>query len=151
MHPRESLDTDHPSLTAYTSMATWTTRKRLPRQLGPDWLELTGAYKNNLKGVDIRILHVDCHHWRADRAKAPWSIGSSSLAPGRAEGLGGGQSALGALSGSVHKSGALSRRPKSHWRSSRSNPVTYVEAYDEIRQLFGGTGIAKARGYKPSH
>jgi excinuclease ABC subunit A len=34
-------------------------------------------------------------------------------------------------------------------RSSRSNPVTYIKAYDEIRTLFSDQKLAKARGYKP--
>lgn len=33
-------------------------------------------------------------------------------------------------------------------RSSRSNPVTYMNAYDEIRQLYAMQPLAKARGYK---
>ncbi len=36
-------------------------------------------------------------------------------------------------------------------KSSRSNPVTYVKAYDEIRNLYADQGLAKTRGYKPSH
>jgi len=36
-------------------------------------------------------------------------------------------------------------------KSSRSNPVTYVKAYDEIRALYADQPLAKARGYKPSH
>ncbi|UII34101.1 excinuclease ABC subunit UvrA [Fulvivirga ulvae] len=36
-------------------------------------------------------------------------------------------------------------------KSSRSNPVTYVKAYDAIRQLFADQPLAKQRGYKPSH
>jgi excinuclease ABC subunit A len=36
-------------------------------------------------------------------------------------------------------------------KSSRSNPVTYVKAYDEIRTLFADQALAKNRGYKPSH
>lgn len=36
-------------------------------------------------------------------------------------------------------------------KSSRSNPVTYVKAYDAIRQLFSELSISKQRGYKPSH
>ncbi|MDH3710456.1 MAG: excinuclease ABC subunit UvrA [Cyclobacteriaceae bacterium] len=35
-------------------------------------------------------------------------------------------------------------------KSSRSNPVTYVKAYDTIRQLFAEQGLAQQRGYKPS-
>ena len=34
-------------------------------------------------------------------------------------------------------------------KSSRSNPVTYVKAFDDIRDLFARTPVAKARGYKP--
>jgi excinuclease ABC subunit A len=34
-------------------------------------------------------------------------------------------------------------------RSSRSNPATYVKAFDDIRQLFAEQKLAKARGYKP--
>lgn len=36
-------------------------------------------------------------------------------------------------------------------RSSRSNPVTYVKAWDEIRQLFSETDVSRMRGYKPSY
>ena len=36
-------------------------------------------------------------------------------------------------------------------RSSRSNPVTYVKAYDEIRQLYSKQSLAKNRNYKPKH
>jgi len=36
-------------------------------------------------------------------------------------------------------------------KSSRSNPATYIKAYDEIRKLFSDQPHAKANGYKPSH
>ena len=36
-------------------------------------------------------------------------------------------------------------------RSSRSNPVTYIKAYDVIRQLFMKQHLAKVRAYKPKH
>lgn len=36
-------------------------------------------------------------------------------------------------------------------KSTRSNPVTYVKAYDEIRNLFADQQISKIRGYKSSH
>lgn len=36
-------------------------------------------------------------------------------------------------------------------KSSRSNPVTYTKAYDEIRSLFSEQPLAKIRNYKPSH
>ena len=36
-------------------------------------------------------------------------------------------------------------------RSSRSNPVTYIKAYDDIRDLFAKEKLAKNRGYQPKH
>ncbi|HMS08293.1 MAG TPA: excinuclease ABC subunit UvrA, partial [Pyrinomonadaceae bacterium] len=36
-------------------------------------------------------------------------------------------------------------------RTPRSNPVTYVKAYDAIRDVFAATQGAKAKGYGPSH
>jgi excinuclease ABC subunit A len=36
-------------------------------------------------------------------------------------------------------------------KSSRSNPVTYVKAYDAIRQLMADRQISHIRGYKPKH
>lgn len=36
-------------------------------------------------------------------------------------------------------------------KSSRSNPISYVKAYDVIRQMFADLPLSKQRGYKPSH
>lgn len=36
-------------------------------------------------------------------------------------------------------------------KSSRSNPISYVKAYDAIRQLFADQPLSVQRGYKPSH
>lgn len=36
-------------------------------------------------------------------------------------------------------------------RSSRSNPVTYIKAYDAIRALMTNQQLSKIRGYKPKH
>ena len=36
-------------------------------------------------------------------------------------------------------------------RSSRSNPVTYIKAYDEIRSLFAKQKLSDIRGYKTKH
>lgn len=36
-------------------------------------------------------------------------------------------------------------------RSSRSNPVTYIKAYDDIRALFSNSKLSKIRNYKPKH
>jgi excinuclease ABC subunit A len=36
-------------------------------------------------------------------------------------------------------------------KSSRSNPVTYIKAYDEIRDLYSRQPLAKMRGFQPKH
>jgi len=36
-------------------------------------------------------------------------------------------------------------------KSSRSNPVTYIKAYDEIRDLFARQPLSKMRGFQPRH
>jgi excinuclease ABC subunit A len=36
-------------------------------------------------------------------------------------------------------------------KSSRSNPVTYIKAYDEIRDLFSQQPLSKMRGFQPKH
>ena len=36
-------------------------------------------------------------------------------------------------------------------KSSRSNPVTYVKAYDDIRKLYSECQLSKINGYKPAH
>ena len=36
-------------------------------------------------------------------------------------------------------------------RSSRSNPVTYIKAYDDIRALFANQKLSKIRNFKPKH
>lgn len=36
-------------------------------------------------------------------------------------------------------------------RSSRSNPVTYIKAYDDIRSLFASQKLSKIRGYQAKH
>jgi len=36
-------------------------------------------------------------------------------------------------------------------KSSRSNPITYIKAYDDIRDLYSKQPLAKMRGFQPKH
>jgi excinuclease ABC subunit A len=36
-------------------------------------------------------------------------------------------------------------------KSSRSNPITYIKAYDEIRELYANQPLSKLRGFMPKH
>ncbi len=56
------------------------------------------------------------------------------------------------LDGDLHRIKALEMIDQDPiGRSSRSNPVTYVKAWDEIRQLYSEVDVSKVRGYKPSY
>ena len=50
---------------------------------------------------------------------------------------------------SIHKVEMVSQKPIG--KSSRSNPVTYVKAYDDIRKLFSKQQASKIKGFKPKH
>ncbi|MEQ9619140.1 MAG: excinuclease ABC subunit UvrA [Deltaproteobacteria bacterium] len=55
------------------------------------------------------------------------------------------------LKGTGHLSDVIMLDQNPIGKSSRSNPVTYIKAYDEIRKTMAGTYQAKAAGLTPSH
>lgn len=55
-----------------------------------------------------------------------------------------------AVSGDLHRISGIELIDQNPiGRTSRSNPATYMKAYDEIRQLFAQQPLAKSRGYRP--
>ncbi|MBI2609255.1 MAG: excinuclease ABC subunit UvrA [Deltaproteobacteria bacterium] len=50
---------------------------------------------------------------------------------------------------SLHGVKLLNQKPIG--RSVRSNPITYMKAYDEVREIFSETLEARRRGFKPGH
>ncbi len=50
---------------------------------------------------------------------------------------------------SIHQLEMVDQNPIG--KSSRSNPVTYIKAYDEIRDLFAKLPLSKMRGFMPKH
>ena len=53
----------------------------------------------------------------------------------------------------VPGAGTVARFPSVYpiGKSSRSNPVTYIKAYDEIRDLYARQPLGKMRGFQPKH
>tara|TARA_B100000767_G_scaffold18598_2_gene17043 strand:- start:8364 stop:11180 length:2817 start_codon:yes stop_codon:yes gene_type:complete len=149
------LPADHPSLTA--SYLNGYAKIHLPveRQIGPDFIQIKDAYKNNLKGVSAQIpLHALTAITGVSGSGKSTLINEVMMPLLRQslDGLGAVPSAFGSLGGSVSKIGSLEFVDQNPiGKSSRSNPVTYVKAYDEVRQLFADTQTSKIRGYKPSH
>ena len=120
-----------------------------------DFVEVKGARENNLKNIDVKFpLHVfTCVTGVSGSGKT--SLVKRVLQPAL-------QKAIGHYSGEqtgmhdeitgdfdkIEQVELVDQNPIG--RSSRSNPVTYVKAWDEIRNLYASQNSAKAAGLKPS-
>ncbi len=119
-------------------------------------LELTGARENNLKNVSVKIPLGVMTVVTGVSGSGKSTLIKRILAPALMKMLGGGAGEitgkfdrLTGVNGQVSHVEFVDQNPIG--KSSRSNPVTYVKAYDAIRTLFSELPLAKARGLKPSH
>ncbi|NGM60891.1 excinuclease ABC subunit UvrA [Sphingobacterium sp. SGG-5] len=125
------------------------------RRKWTDKITITGARENNLKGITVDFpLHVFTVVTGVS-GSGKTSLVKRILYPAL-------QKALGNYSGEQtgkfdHIEGDIERIEQVELvdqnpigRSSRSNPVTYVKAWDEIRALYAGLPAAKANGLKPA-
>jgi excinuclease ABC subunit A len=129
------------------------------RRLGPRWITLTGAREHNLQDVEVRIplgaLTVvtgvsgsgksTLVHDVLYRALETHLVGEHSAKLHLGEKVGEYETITGfdALEDVV----MIDQSPIG--KSPRSNPVTYVKAFDEIRGIFADTPLARQRKYKP--
>ncbi|HEV2645116.1 MAG TPA: excinuclease ABC subunit UvrA [Acidobacteriaceae bacterium] len=125
------------------------------REPGREQLRLTGARIHNLRGVDIEIpLNLLCC------VTGVSGSGKSTLihqvlyralmqALNREEGAAQAEPThlYRALSGTQHLNDVVLVDQSPIGRTPRSNPVTYIKAFDEIRALFAAQPDAKRKGY----
>jgi len=124
------------------------------------WLSLRGAQLHNLQGVDVRVpLHT------LTAVTGVSGSGKSTLvhdvlyhqlerrltgAHSAKEHLGEAVGAVHALEGWEALAGVVLIDQSPIGRTPRSNPVTYVKAFDELRALFAAQPRARERRYTPS-
>ena len=145
MHAKNSLTTQY--LTGKKQIDVPLTRRRWK-----DYIEVKNANDNNLKNVSVKIpLGVFCAVTGVSGSGKSTLI-KNVLVPNLQRVLDGAtQTGDDKISGSIKKVSQIEFVDQNPiGKSSRSNPVTYIKAYDEIRNLFADQQLAKQKGYKPS-
>jgi excinuclease ABC subunit A len=118
------------------------------------FIELQGCRENNLKNITVKFPLNTLTLITGVSGSGKSSLVKGVLAPALKKLFDGYTEKTGMfdkLSGDINSISSvefIDQNPIG--RSSRSNPVTYVKAFDEIRELFATRPISKMRGYKPS-
>ncbi len=133
-------------------------RIELPKSRRP-WnksIEIVGARENNLNNLSVKIPLETLTVITGVSGSGKSSLIKKILFPALTKMLGGqtddSTGKLDAIKGDYDHIGAIEYIDQNPiGKSSRSNPVTYIKAFDEIRTLLSTQKQAKAAGMKPSH
>ncbi|MBB6002261.1 excinuclease ABC subunit UvrA [Arcicella rosea] len=125
------------------------------RRKSTSFIEVKGAYENNLKDISVKFPLGILIAVTGVSGSGKSTLIRKILYPALGRHLGTYTDEAGKyaeISGSIGKIEAVEMVDQNPiGKSSRSNPVTYVKAYDQIRLLYSEQPISKARGYKPAH
>ncbi len=120
------------------------------------WLKLEGATMHNLKAVNVKIPLDALTVVSGVSGSGKTTLVKSILFPALKRHLGepytGAMGAFRELSGDLRhitQVDLIDQHPIG--KSSRSNPVTYVKAYDDIRNLMSDQPLSRVRGFQPRH
>jgi excinuclease ABC subunit A len=120
-----------------------------------DGIIVHGARENNLKNLTVRFPLQAFTAITGVSGSGKSTLVTKILYPALARELGLGAEEIGKydkLSGDLKRITSVEFVDQNPiGRSSRSNPVTFVKAWDVVRQLYADQPLAKQRGYKPSH
>ncbi len=120
-----------------------------------NFIEIKGAKQNNLKGIDVKIPLNALSVITGVSGSGKTTLIKQILYPYlkiQLEGFGGKPGLFKEITGyknKIKKIEFVDQNPIG--RSSRSNPVTYIKAYDAIRDLFSVQSLSKIRGYQAKH
>jgi len=121
-----------------------------------NYIQIEGACENNLQNLTVRFPLNVMTVVTGVSGSGKSSLVSKVLYPALKKHYGGSFAEhtgdFGNLSGSLHLAHDIEfidQNPLS--RSSRSNPVTYLKAYDEIRRLYAEQALSKQLGLTPAH
>ena len=126
------------------------------RRKTPHYIEIEGATANNLKNVTAKFPLESLTAVTGVSGSGKTTLIKQVLFPALSRELGQFSTIKPGkhkkLSGSISLVKAIEMVDQNPiGKSSRSNPVTYVKAFDEIRDLFANTPTSKFNGFKPSH
>jgi len=126
------------------------------RRKAMNFIEVHKARSNNLKGIDVKFPVGAFTAVSGVSGSGKSSLVKGILYPAMRRQIGEftGEKigAFEKLSGSMGLITGVEMVDQSPiGRSSRSNPVTYIKAFDDIRTLFAEQKLSKLRGYKSSH
>jgi len=120
-----------------------------------DTVTVVGARENNLKGIDVSFPLNIFTVVTGVSGSGKTSLVKRILYPALQKAIGqysGEQTGVyDGIAGDIHQVESVELVDQNPiGRSSRSNPVTYVKAWDEIRALYASRPAAKAAGLKPA-
>jgi len=127
---------------------------RIRRKWGT-YIEILGARENNLQNVDVRFPLEVLTVITGVSGSGKSTLVKKILFPAmqkKLEGMGEKAGQFTDMQGYYHKIRHIEYVDQNPiGRSSRSNPVTYIKAYDDIRDLYAKEKLSKIRGYQPKH
>ena len=127
---------------------------RIRRKWGT-YIEILGARENNLQNVDVRFPLEVLTVITGVSGSGKSTLVKKILFPAmqkKLEGMGEKAGQFTDMQGYYHKIRHIEYVDQNPiGRSSRSNPVTYIKAYDDIRELYAKEKLSKIRGYQPKH
>ena len=151
----KELALNNTSLTAKYINGTEKIHLPIVRRKWNNYIEITGARENNLKGIDVKFPLNTLTVVTGVSGSGKSSLVRKILYPALTKHLGG----YGEKTGDhTRMQGDLSMITAVEFvdqnpigKSSRSNPVTYLKTYDDIRKLYADQQASKINGFTASH